>query len=154
MWKDIPGQPGYRVSEDGQVKGPKGVRKQSTQSVGYLYVPIKGRNYLVHRLVADVFVPNPEGHPLVLHKDGTRTNNKATNLYWGTQKDNMEDKIRHGRSKEMRRTGPPSNARLNDVKEEVLKDRRGGMSLDRLAEKYHVGRTTIWNMLKGNTWKE
>lgn len=51
----------------------------------------------VHRLVAEAFHgPRPEGME-TCHRDGDVTNNHASNLYYGTHKQNMEDMIRHGR---------------------------------------------------------
>lgn len=44
----------------------------------------------IHQLVAEVFVPNPEGYNEVLHIDDNNRNNHYTNLKWGTHKENME----------------------------------------------------------------
>lgn len=52
---------------------------------------------LLHRLVALVYIPNPENLPYVCHKDNVPTNNSVKNLYWGTQKDNMSQASRDGR---------------------------------------------------------
>lgn len=53
--------------------------------------------WLLHRLVALVYIPNPENLPYVCHKDNVPTNNSVKNLYWGTQKDNMSQASRDGR---------------------------------------------------------
>ena len=44
----------------------------------------------IHQLVAEVFVPNPEGHTEIMHLDDNNRNNHYTNLKWGTHKENME----------------------------------------------------------------
>lgn len=49
------------------------------------------------RLVALVYLPNPEELPYVCHKDNVPTNNSVNNLYWGTQKDNMSQASKDGR---------------------------------------------------------
>lgn len=50
----------------------------------------KRKNYYVHRLVAKAFVPNPDNLPVIDHVDHDRTNNKASNLRWLTQRDNVK----------------------------------------------------------------
>lgn len=44
------------------------------------------------------YIPNPNNYPIVCHKDNVVTHNWYKNLYWGTQKDNMQQCIRDGRT--------------------------------------------------------
>lgn len=53
-------------------------------SNGYLNVMLDGKTYLVHRLVAEAFIPNPENLPQVNHKDENKENNRDINLEWCT----------------------------------------------------------------------
>lgn len=59
----------------------------------------KRYNLYRHRLVAMVWIPNPNPNRLsqVCHKDNNPLNNRVENLYWGTPKDNMGQCIRDGR---------------------------------------------------------
>lgn len=70
------------------------------EKVGYKYVNlyVEGKIYprQVHRLIAEAFIPNPDGLPFVLHWDDNRTNNSIENLRWGTASDNANDMIRNG----------------------------------------------------------
>lgn len=106
MWKDIVGYEGfYEISDEGIVrtvsrrvpcKGgtrmvPSRIRKFDITS-GYYDVALckqgKMRTFLVHRLVAEAFLPNPENKEMVNHKDGNKRNNSVDNLEWVTRAEN------------------------------------------------------------------
>jgi len=100
IWKDVPGHEGaYVVSNLGNVvrlayvnrKGariPERTIKLKTNNRGYwqvrLYRDGECENWLLHRLVAFAFIPNPERLPQVNHKDEDKNNNMAVNLEWCT----------------------------------------------------------------------
>ncbi len=93
-WKEIKGYEGlYEVSDRGVVRNAKGKMMKQTQTWnGYMRVGLykdgKPRQFSVHRLVAVAFVENPDGLPMVNHKDENRANNRAENLEWCTSKYN------------------------------------------------------------------
>ena len=99
IW-DIEGYEGlYQVSNLGRVKSlnykctkEEKILKPKVCKKGYLMVGLykegKRRYYLVHRLVAETFIDNPEDKPQVNHKDEDKTNNKVENLEWVTSKEN------------------------------------------------------------------
>lgn len=83
----VAGAPGYHVARDGVVYGKRGkalspcaTPRGSLKVVLYVNSAKLGRE--VHRLVAAAFVPNPKGLPHVIHLDGDRRNNRASNLVW------------------------------------------------------------------------
>lgn len=100
-WRDIPNYEGkYQVSNTGRVRslnygrtGKIKVLKQGTKDNGYKVVVIykngKRKKYLVHRLVAQAFIPNPNNYPIINHKDENKTNNAVWNLEWCTYEYNV-----------------------------------------------------------------
>lgn len=113
-WRDIAGYEGlYQVSNDGQVKSlrrvvnrkghdltvPERILKQGSQEDGRLSVSLWKNNKQemkkVHRLVAEAFIENPKGLPLVDHEDTNCANNHVSNLRWATHKNNSYNAKRH-----------------------------------------------------------
>lgn len=95
IWKDVKGYEGrYQVSSYARVRLVKGDTKrilgQARGSWGYFTVGVNKAPRLVHRLVAEAFIPNPENKPQVNHKNGDKLDNLPVNLEWVTPKENME----------------------------------------------------------------
>lgn len=88
----------YRVSGDGEVYNSRGLcmsqkndSRKRYKMVNLSHEGIK-KMFLVHRLVALAFIPNPLSKPQVNHKDGDKHNNSISNLEWHTASENMSHK--------------------------------------------------------------
>lgn len=100
VWKDIKGYEGlYQISNTGKVKGLKRnkVLKLILQRSGYYYVDLQRKRRLVHRLVAEAFIDNPDNLPEVNHKDEDKVNNSVENLEWCDSKYNANYGTRNKR---------------------------------------------------------
>lgn len=111
VWKTIPGFEGrYEVSDKGRIRSYSNGRwgnqhksrilKLKVNTSGYLCVNLYGgvecTCKMVHRLVAEAFIPNPENKPQVNHINGNKRNNKVENLEWVTASENQYHAVRTG----------------------------------------------------------
>lgn len=122
IWKDIIGYEGlYQISNLGNIKAleksvwngqgyihfPEIIRKPNPDKDGYLNITLsncgKVKTYKIHRLVAEMFIPNLKNKPQVNHKDGNKTNNCADNLEWCTNQENQQHAYRTGLKNQKRR---------------------------------------------------
>lgn len=94
IWKDIPGYEGfYQASSLGRIRAVKRqFLKPSVSHNGYLFVALYKngikKSKRINRLIAETFISNPENKPLVNHKNGIKTDNRAENLEWVTDSEN------------------------------------------------------------------
>lgn len=79
----------FMVSESGKLMLPNGkIRRTHKNSSGYESLTLGNKLYLVHRIVAEAFIPNPENKLFVNHLDGNKFNNHVSNLQWVTKREN------------------------------------------------------------------
>lgn len=99
IWKDIPGFPGYQVSNKGNVYSCylKRNMRICDRGNGYYFVTIGSGNnrkgLMVHRLVAMAFIPNPDQLDEIDHINGIKNDNRVENLRWVKHIDNMNNPV-------------------------------------------------------------
>ena len=101
----------HSVTEDGCIyrysNGQAIEVAQVKHNQGYLYCTLTKNgvqtNVLVHRVLAEAFIPNPENKKYVNHIDGNKTNNALSNLEWCTSKENCLHAYTTGLNKHKRK---------------------------------------------------
>jgi len=95
IWKLIPTYESYLVSNQGRIYSLSHMKIMTPSTMnGYQLIGLtrdkKLKTYLIHRLVAQAFIPNPNNKPEVNHKDKDKSNNDVCNLEWVSKKENMK----------------------------------------------------------------
>jgi len=158
----VPDFPNYTVSPFGFVlstRQGKEVRVGSFNS-GYEIVTLVndlGHKWDIstHILVAQCFIPNPEGLPVVNHLDGDKANNAVYNLEWSTQRDNCKHSVTIDRPPRPKFKSPFGSFRGRPVVQ--LLD---GKELAKYRNSYEAGRqcgidgTSINDVCKGYSYRK
>lgn len=71
-------------------KASQKILKPFDDSRGYLRVSLNGKSVKIHRIIAQMFVPNPQNLPVVNHKKGNKHDNRASQLEWVTYSENTQ----------------------------------------------------------------
>ena len=94
MKKQIKGFEDYQIDEFGNVFGRNGkLMKPTLIKSGYLRIEINHTNVFIHKLVAMMFIDNPDNKPQVNHKNGIKIDNFHRNLEWMTNSENMRHAV-------------------------------------------------------------
>jgi len=147
---------GYYVDTEGNVYGKRVNKlKPNVNRKGYLRVSFSTEigqiHKVVHRLVAELFIPNPDNLPEVNHIDGDKTNNRVENLEWVSTKDNKRhamDVLGHGFGE----THSQATLTTEQVEEicQLIEDKYRTVDIARITE---VDIEKIRCIRKGGAWK-
>lgn len=150
----------YLISEDGKVYNSERKRflTQVISNRGYARLILRINkvkvDFRIHRLVAEVYLENPNNYEQVNHKDGNKLNNHVSNLEWCSMSHNIRHAIDtglmrtpqgivHGMSK-LKESDIAEIKRLYDTKE---------FTYAKLADKFNVTTSTIYKVMHNITWK-
>ena len=161
QWIDVSNFPDYQVSNHGRVKNKKTGKVLKTHlNRGYLRVGLyegKIRKYkLVHRLVAEAFIPNPNNYKYINHVDGRKTNNTIKNLEWVTATENMihayKAKLRPIVNTKGEKNGFAKLTRDKATEIKILA-LQGNLTQKEIATKFGVSKSTVQDIKLGRRWK-
>lgn len=172
IWKDILGyEDFYQISSLGRIRSKQRAFKREKyihiykSKILYLvkqknhdYLTIRLNNsiltkgYLVHRLVAIAFIPNPEKKKEVNHIDGNKRNNNMSNLEWCTAKENIRHSFKMGLHKS--RIGSLNkNAKLSEIDVVNIKKMiNSGIKNSKISGLFPVSAAAISNIKTGRIW--
>jgi len=157
IWKDIPRYVGlYEVSNMGRIKSYKRkgqpynrIRKPMMLSNGYRNIDLSKNNHRslhkISRIVAEIFIPNPENKPCVNHIDGDKLNDNVDNLEWCTYSENQKHAYKLGLKKKV--------AKLNEFQVRVIRKIKD-MTNTEIAKIFNVKQPAISQIKNHKRWAD
>ena len=140
---------------------------------GYHSVGIRRKTHMVHRLVAQAFVPNPDSKPFVNHIDGNKLNNHVSNLEWCTVQENNQHARETGLHKQAvghkiqyqsKASKAKALANLKDKSKlspeqvryvrQVFRPRTKDFSATALAKEFGTSVAAMCKIVKGETYRD
>lgn len=158
----------FLISNRGQVKSISAIDPETPKllkgyrNAGYPCIPTRkkdGKNTLVyvHKLVAALFLPNPDNLTKIIHLDGNKSNARADNLKWVTQEEFVANQKKLAQSKYTPPKGIARNAKLTEAQVKILKkkifDPNRKTRYRILAKQFGVSLGTIFAIKRGERWK-
>jgi predicted XRE-type DNA-binding protein len=150
----------YAVSREGEVLSFLSDKNLKPSLVkrgkGYWHVQLwrdnKGHHRYLHQLVAQAFVPNPEGKETVNHGDGDTSNNRASNLEWATHQEQQDHAWGSGLSSHCGEAG--TNVKLTAAQvAQVPELLAGGLSQYKIGAMFGVNQSQISRIANGLRWQ-
>lgn len=163
-WRVIPSTPAYEASDHGRIRRVAATRRNPAGHIMRLGVGPDGRQRVrlcidgqaktlpVHRLVLEAFVgPRPSKHHVCCHWNDIPTDNRLSNLRWGSYIDNSADSKRNGRQVkgERHHKAKFTDAEVHRIREQV----KAGKTPQELAPWYCVTPQTITKIALRQTWR-
>lgn len=160
----IKGFEAYSVSREGEVyssyigrflnKTDNGFGYKLVRLIDKSYIEKKYKPYYVHRLVAEAFLPNPDNHKYVGHKDHNKCNNHVDNLYWTSASTNTKDGVRDSKINYKGRYVNGMVRHPKEKQEAAYKEVKLGAGVGEVSRKYNINRTTLSSWINKRSLKD
>lgn len=147
--------PRKMIMKNGRIKNVKErIKAHYIMNNGYHSVSLSengtSKSYLIHRLVAEAFIPNPLNLPEVNHKDGNKNDNNVSNLEWCTHSYNQK----HASINNLMAIGETHGRhKLTLIEVNEIRNLKDKMLLKEIAKKYSVSIGMISLILNNKNWK-
>ncbi len=153
----------YQFSNYGRVKSFRGSDKgkilKGSFVRDYMIVPFKDlqgkrKALYLHKILAEIFIENPENKAYVIHKDHNLRNNRIDNLMWA----NMEEKRLHRKTNPriQEKLGRITNSTLTEEKVKLLKQKLADPNrktrLKMLAKRFGISEMQLHRIRTGENW--
>lgn len=148
---------GYRTIK-GRILTPQ-IDKKGYYRIG-LTKDHKQKFYLVHKLVAETFIPNVYNEPIINHKNGNKLDNNISNLEWCTYSHNIQHAydtgLKKGVSAEHKGSKNPNSKLIEQEVKDILKDKINGINIKECYKQYQnkISFKGFENIWYGYNWKK
>lgn len=160
--KTIKDYKNYKVDELGNVYSMPNRTRKGTRILspimlnnGYATIDLMNNGVktrkLIHRLVAETFISNPENKPQVNHINGIKSDNRVCNLEWCTRSENQKHAIKTG----LRSAKGVKNSQSKLTESEVIDIRilvKCGYGNKHISNKYNISEPTVCDIKSGRSW--
>lgn len=130
-WKQINGCPNYKINNTGQVMNIKTgeLLKGSIDKLGYPYVYLRDINgnpkiKKIHRLLGELFIPNPDNKPEIDHINTDKSDFRLENLRWVTREENNNNPItlehKRGKTHNITKSRKPKTQRKEKINKRYI----------------------------------
>lgn len=160
IWKEVRDFEGiYEISSLGRVKILRNgnIKKNWVYKSGYAYIVLTKnkvqKTFLVHRIVAKAFIPNPDKKEQVNHLNCNKSDNRVSNLEWCSRSENAFHAVKNDHW--VKQNGSLNHcAKLTETKvKKILIEIKNGCTGRFLSKKYKVATSVISEIKNNKSWK-